>query len=76
MSAERGVAPERRTRAVEPPGDRGDTPRLGLWVGGVTVVVTALLVHAGWTTGEWRGVVVSEFQVLVVAAVTYLGLRG
>lgn len=53
----------------------GPADRVGLWVGGVALAVTALLVRAGWRTGEWRGAAVSEVQVLVVAAVTYLGLR-
>jgi hypothetical protein len=38
------------------------------------VAVTALLVSSGFTTGEWRGVLVSEVQVLAVAAATYWGL--
>jgi hypothetical protein len=49
---------------------------VGLWVGGVAAAVTALLIHAGWTTGEWRGVIVSEVQVVIVAGVTYFGLRA
>ena len=51
-------------------------PRIGLWVAGVAVALTVLLLHAGWTTSEWRGVLVSEVQVLIVAAATYYGLRG
>lgn len=65
----------RAVRAVQPSEEGGAGPRLGLWVGAVTGALTLLLLRAGWTTGDWRGVVVSEVQVLVVAAITYLGLR-
>jgi hypothetical protein len=51
-------------------------PRIGLWIGGVAVALTVLLLHAGWTTSEWRGVLVSEVQILIVAAATWYGLRG
>jgi hypothetical protein len=64
-------------RAGEAAATRGEaSPRVGLWVGGVAAAVTALLIHAGWTTGEWRGVIVSEVQVVIVAGVTYFGLRA
>jgi hypothetical protein len=77
MSADAGNAQARRSRPVkEAPAKEEGTARVGLWVGGVAAAITALLLHAGWTTGEWRGVVVSEVQVLVEAAVTYFGLRS
>lgn len=37
--------------------------------------VTLLLVYAGVTSGNWRGVAVSEIQVLVVGAAAWYGLR-
>lgn len=37
--------------------------------------VTALLVYAGVSTGNWRGVVVTEIQVLVVGCAAWFGLR-
>ena len=46
----------------------------GRWVLAAAVAVTVLLVSSGFTTGEWRGVLVSEVQVLAVAAATYWGL--
>ncbi|HYC23560.1 MAG TPA: hypothetical protein VEI94_12685 [Candidatus Bathyarchaeia archaeon] len=46
----------------------------GRWVLAAAVAVTALLVSSGFTTGEWRGVLVSEVQVIAVAAATYWGL--
>lgn len=51
-------------------------PRLGLWIGLITTALTVLLIHAGFTTGDWRGVLISELQILVVATVSYLGLRA
>jgi hypothetical protein len=38
--------------------------------------VSLLLVYAGVQTGNWRGVVITEVQVLVVGAVSWYGLRG
>jgi hypothetical protein len=74
----RGTSGDGRTaRAVrEGHGTNLAEPRVGLWVAGVAVALTVLLLHAGWTTSEWRGVVVSEVQILIVAAATYYGLRG
>lgn len=37
--------------------------------------VTLLLLYAGATSGNWRGVVVTEIQVLVVGAAAWYGLR-
>ena len=37
--------------------------------------VTGLLVYAGVTTDNWRGVVVTEIQVLVVGCAAWYGLR-
>lgn len=58
-----------------PRGARRETLPAGWWVIAVFVAVSALLVHAGVKDGDWRGVAVSEAQVVVVALVTYLGLR-
>jgi hypothetical protein len=46
------------------------------WALLVTGGVTLLLVYAGVQTGNWRGVVITEIQVLVVGAVSWYGLRG
>jgi hypothetical protein len=50
-------------------------PSATWWVVGLTAVISAMLVYTGVTTGEWRGVVISEIQVLVVAAATWVGVR-
>jgi hypothetical protein len=71
----RASGDERMSRTRELAGDLAE-PRIGVWVAGVAVALTVLLLHAGWTTSEWRGVLVSEVQVLIVAAATYYGLRG
>jgi hypothetical protein len=71
----RASGDERVSRTREPASDLAQ-PRIGVWVAGVAVALTVLLLHAGWTTSEWRGVLVSEVQVLIVAAATYYGLRG
>jgi hypothetical protein len=45
------------------------------WVGIATAAGTALLLYTGVTTGEWRGVVVSEVQILVVGVACWLVFR-
>ena len=45
------------------------------WVVIATVAGTALLLYTGATTGEWRGVLVSELQIAVVGLVSWLALR-
>lgn len=45
------------------------------WAAIATAVGTALLLYTGVRTGEWRGVVVSELQILVVGITTFLVLR-
>lgn len=45
------------------------------WTVIATAVGTALLLYTGVTTGEWRGVVVSEVQILVVGLATWFVLR-
>jgi cation transport ATPase len=45
------------------------------WVLAVAAAITAMLAFAGATTGEWRAVLVTEVQVVVVASAAYLGLR-
>lgn len=72
----RTSADERAARSREGHGSNLAEPRIGLWVGGVAFALSVLLIHTGWTTSEWRGVIVSEIQVLIVAAATYYGLRG
>lgn len=46
------------------------------WVMIATLAGTALLLYTGVTTGEWRGVIVSEVQIAVVGLVTWLVLRA
>jgi hypothetical protein len=46
------------------------------WVLVTVVAGTLLLLHTGYTTGEWRGAVVTEVQVLAVGLVTWLVLRS
>ncbi|HZR79774.1 MAG TPA: hypothetical protein VFD92_01670 [Candidatus Binatia bacterium] len=45
------------------------------WVVAAAAVISGMLAYVGFTTGEWRGVAITEVQILVVAAVTYVGLR-
>ncbi len=49
--------------------------RPSTWALIATAAVTLLLVHAGVSSGNWRGVVVSEIQVLVVGITAWYGLR-
>lgn len=53
------------------------TPRISptAWVGIATAAGTALLLYTGVTTGEWRGVVVSEVQILAVGLACWLVFR-
>ncbi len=37
--------------------------------------VTGLLIYAGVSSGNWRGVLVTEIQVLVVGCAAWYGLR-
>jgi len=62
------------------PRERQAAPAVGetapaRWVVAAIVALTVLLGYVGVTTGEWRGVLVSEIQVLAVGLVTYWGLR-
>lgn len=45
------------------------------WVAIATAAGTALLLYTGVTTGEWRGVVVSLVQILVVGLACWIVLR-
>jgi len=49
--------------------------RPATWALVATAGVTLLLLYAGATSGNWRGVVVTEIQVLVVGAAAWYGLR-
>ena len=69
------MKPRARVPAASPGGESArPSGSPGKWVLAAAVVITALLVASGFTTGEWRGVVVSEVQILAVAAATYWGL--
>ena len=46
------------------------------WVLVGTLAATLLLAYTGVRTGEWRGVVVTEVQILVVGLATWVVLRG
>jgi hypothetical protein len=46
----------------------------GRWVLATTGVVTGLLLYTALQDGEWRGMIVSEVQVLAVGIATYWGL--
>lgn len=56
-----------------------DAPEKGLapasWALVAVGAVSLLLLYAGLAWGNWRGVVVSEIQVLVVGAAAWYGLR-
>ena len=39
-------------------------------------VVSLLVVYAGFESGNWRGVLITEVQVLAVAAAAWVGLRA
>jgi hypothetical protein len=54
--------------------EEGADPRPRLWTLGAIVAVTGLVLYAAITTGEWRGAAVTEIQVLVVGAATYIGV--
>jgi hypothetical protein len=41
-----------------------------------TLAASGLLAYTGVQTGEWRGVVVTEVQILVVGLVTWFVLRA
>lgn len=59
--------------------NRGDEkPRISAsaWALIATVAGSALLLYTGVTTGEWRGVLVTEVQILVVGLTAFLVLRG
>lgn len=58
---------------AEPAG--GQRVAASTWAAIATLAGSALLVYTGFTTGEWRGVVVSEVQILVVGFVAWLLLR-
>lgn len=66
MRNEKVLAPEREAKqSISAPA----------WVAIATAAGTALLLYTGVTTGEWRGVIVSEVQIAVVGLVTWLVLR-
>ena len=49
--------------------------QLALRISIIVAVLTALVMYAGASTGEWRGAVVTEVHVLVVAGFAYACLR-
>jgi hypothetical protein len=65
-----------RSLDIAPP-EQAPQPRVSAatWVVLATLAGTALLLYAGVSSGEWRGVIVSEVQILVVGLVTWLAAR-
>jgi hypothetical protein len=61
---------------IAPRGDDGQRVSASTWALIATLAGSALLLYTGVMTGEWRGVVVSELQILVVGLTTALVLRG
>jgi hypothetical protein len=59
---------------TEAAAEEGADPRPRLWTLGAVIAVSALVLYAAFTTGEWRGAAVTELQVLVVGAATYVGV--
>ncbi|MFM8409776.1 MAG: hypothetical protein ACKOCT_05815 [Alphaproteobacteria bacterium] len=57
-------------------GEEDPDPGVVRWIPILAVAVSALLAWQGVRRGNWRGVVVTEIQVLVVAAAAWVGLRG
>lgn len=57
--------------------DESSKPRISpaTWTVIAVLAGSALLGYTGATTGEWRGVVVTEVQILAVGFVTWLVLR-
>lgn len=77
MAASSATAPAvgREQNVVAPEGRGRSRIAAASWVAIATAVGSALLLYTGVTTGEWRGVVVSEVQILVVGLATWLVLR-
>lgn len=64
---------QRAKNAKKDPEPKGLAP--ASWALIAVGAVTLLLLYAGVTSGNWRGVVVSEVQVIVVGAAAWYGLR-
>jgi hypothetical protein len=60
------------------PAEQGPPPTISAatWVLIATLAATLLLLYTGVTSGEWRGVVVTEVQIAVVGLATWLVVRG
>lgn len=64
------------TREMAEPADGRQRVAASTWAAIATLAGTALLLYTGTMTGEWRGVVVSEVQILVVGLTTWFVLRN
>jgi len=70
---------ERKIEAARATGAGRDAvrkPSPAAWTVIAVLAVTALLLYTGARTGEWRGVVVTEVQILVVGLATWLVVRS
>lgn len=58
--------------------EEGPAPTISAagWVLIAALAGTVLLLYTGVTSGEWRGVVVTEVQIAVVALAIWLVMRG
>ena len=62
----------KKQKKAPPP--KGLAPATWALVG--TAGVTCLLIYAGVSSGNWRGVLVTQIQVIVVGAAAWYGLRS
>jgi hypothetical protein len=61
---------------MEEPADGHQRVAASTWAAIATLAGTALLLYTGAMTGEWRGVLVSEVQILAVGFTTWFVLRN
>lgn len=67
------MAKKKKKKALPPAPARQVRPES--WALIVTGVTTLLLVYAGFASGNWRGVLITEVQVLAVGGTAWFGLR-
>lgn len=60
---------------IAEPADGRQHVAASTWAAIATLAGSALLLYTGIVTGEWRGVVVSEVQILVVGLTIWFVLR-
>ena len=64
------------SKGMAEPTDDQQRVAASTWAGIATLAGTVLLLYTGAMTGEWRGVVVSVVQILVVGLTTWFVLRN